>query len=176
MRAILDACVLFPSVLREMLIGAADLGAYKPIWSARILDEWRHAAARLGDKEGGIARTEIALLRAAYPLAEVTPTPLDDITLPDPDDVHVLAAAVAGQADYLVTKNLRDFPNRVVGRFNVIVSDPDVMLLSLLEEGWDIEGVVQRTVARTEAISGREQPLRALMRRAGLPRLGKRLG
>jgi predicted nucleic acid-binding protein len=175
MRVLLDACILFPSVLREVLIGTAHLGAFEPIWSSQILDEWRHAAARLGPEAEGIARTEIALLQARYPKAAVRPAPLDDVTLPDTGDLHVLGAAVAGQADYLLTKNLRDFPTRVVGRLGIQVSDPDVLLLNLLDAGWDIAAVVQNTVAQTEAISGRDQPLRALMRRAGLPRLGKRL-
>ena len=48
MKAVLDACVLYPTVLREILIGVADAGLYQPLWSARILDEWRHAAVRLG--------------------------------------------------------------------------------------------------------------------------------
>ena len=48
MRAVLDACVLYPTVLREILADAAGAGLYMPVWSARILDEWRHAAARQG--------------------------------------------------------------------------------------------------------------------------------
>ena len=48
MKAVLDACVLYPTVLREILIGVADAGLYTPVWSPRILAEWRHAAARLG--------------------------------------------------------------------------------------------------------------------------------
>ncbi|MEX0970674.1 MAG: PIN domain-containing protein [Paracoccaceae bacterium] len=176
MRVLLDACVLFPSVLREVLIGAADLGAFRPLWSARILDEWLHAAARLGREAEGIAQTEITLLRARFPQAEMQPAPLDDITLPDADDVHVLGAAVAGRANYLATKNLRDFPTRVVGRFGIQVTDPDVLLLSLLAEGHAIYHVVSAVRARTEAISGRPQLLRPLLRRAGLPRLGKQLG
>ena len=175
MRVLLDACVLLPSVLREVLMGAAHSGAFQPLWSARILGEWQHAAARLGAEAEGIARTEIALLRARFPDAETRPAPLDDLTLPDADDLHVLGAAVAGQADYLATKNLRDFPTRVVGRLGIQVTDPAVRLLSLCAEGHAIARVVAEVQARTEAISGRPQPLRPLLRRAGLPRLGKHL-
>ena len=65
MKAVLDACVLYPTVLREILILAAEAGLYEPVWSDRILAEWRHAAARLG--QGEVAGAEIALLRAARP-------------------------------------------------------------------------------------------------------------
>ncbi|MEN8935202.1 MAG: PIN domain-containing protein, partial [Planktotalea arctica] len=41
MKLLLDTCVLYPTVMREMLIGAARAGAFEPLWSARILEEWR---------------------------------------------------------------------------------------------------------------------------------------
>ena len=66
MKAVLDTCVLYPTVLREILIGAADAGLYEPVWSARILAEWRHAAARLGPDGAAVAGAEIALLRDLY--------------------------------------------------------------------------------------------------------------
>ncbi|HRO14243.1 MAG TPA: PIN domain-containing protein [Paracoccus sp. (in: a-proteobacteria)] len=71
MKAVLDACVLYPTVLREILIGAAEAGLFQPVWSARILAEWRHAAARLGGDQETVAGAEIALLRARHRQAEV---------------------------------------------------------------------------------------------------------
>jgi hypothetical protein len=176
MRVLLDACILFPTVLREILIGTAALGAYHPIWSPQILDEWRHAAARLGAAQAAIAGGEIAVLKAQFPDASFQPLALDDVVLPDADDLHVLGAALAGHATVLATRNLRDFPSRVLARFDLLVSDPDALLLRLMGEGWDIAGVVAQVVARTEQVSGREQPVRPLLKRAGLPRLGKALG
>ena len=67
MRVALDACVLFPTVLREMLLGAAAAGGFAPVWSARILEEWARATRRLPEGAEAVARAEIALLRAAWP-------------------------------------------------------------------------------------------------------------
>ena len=67
MRVALDACVLFPTVLREMLLGAAAAGGFAPVWSARILEEWARATRRLPEGAEAVARAEIA--RAARRLA-----------------------------------------------------------------------------------------------------------
>ena len=71
MRAVLDANVLFPTILREILTDLAGAGLYVPLWSARILAEWRHAASRLGADQDAVAGAEIALLRIRFPQAEL---------------------------------------------------------------------------------------------------------
>lgn len=176
-RVLLDANVLFPTVLREILLGVARSGAYAPLWSARILEEWARATRRLGPGAEEIARGEIALLRADWPGAEVTPPDglTATITLPDPDDAHVLAAAIAGGAETLLTLNRVDFPNRILARHGVIPRDPDGFLLELLEAGAPVGLAAEAARARAEAISGQPVALRPLLRRAGLNRLRKRL-
>lgn len=176
MRLVLDACVLYPTVLRELLIGVAEQGGFTPLWSARILGEWQHAAARLGPEGAAIAAGEITLLRAAWPDAEISADPALEarLSLPDPADCHVLAAAITGGAEAIVTLNLRDFPrNRLEG---LRALPPDDLLMELwLADSAVIEAVVAAVQARTETISGRTQPLRPLLKRAKLPRLGKAL-
>ena len=98
MRVLVDACVLYPTVLREIVLGCAGAGAFAPLWSARILEEWARAVGRMGPGEEAVARGEIAVVRARWPEAEVAVDPATEarLWLPDPDDVHVLAAAVDG--------------------------------------------------------------------------------
>ena len=112
MRLVLDACVLYPTVMREVLLGPARAGLFEPVWSARILEEWRRAAAKLGPAAAAQAAGEIALVRAAFPGAETAPAPGVEarLWLPDPGDVHVLATAIAASADGIVTLNASDFP------------------------------------------------------------------
>ncbi|HAC47887.1 MAG TPA: PIN domain-containing protein, partial [Sulfitobacter sp.] len=62
-RVLIDTCVLYPTVMREMVLGVAARGAFEPIWSARILEEWARAAIKLGPTGEAQARAEIALLR-----------------------------------------------------------------------------------------------------------------
>ncbi|WP_112321480.1 RSP_2648 family PIN domain-containing protein [Oceanibium sediminis] len=176
MRLLLDACILYPTVLREILIGTAETGAYTPLFSPRILEEWARAAARTAPESEPTARAEIALLKARWPDSLVTPDPAaeDSLSLPDPDDLHVLAAALEGRADGIVTLNLKDFPARTLSRHGLSVHSPDSLLAQVPEAV--TRKVAERIRQRTESISGRDQDLRKLLKRANLPRLGKAIG
>lgn len=67
MKVVIDTCVLFPTVLRELVLGVAETGAFKPLWSESILEEWRRAALRHGAEDAEIAGVEIALLASRFP-------------------------------------------------------------------------------------------------------------
>lgn len=178
MRVLIDACVLFPTVTRETVVGAAAAGGFVPLWSARILEEWARATRRLPEGAEHFARSEIALLRAAWPEAEVAVDEglAERLALPDPDDRHVLAAAVAGGAEVLLTRNRADFPTRTLARHGITLREPDGFLVEILADGVDLARVAAGVQARAERASGRPQPLRPMLKRAGLPRLGKALG
>lgn len=177
MRVLLDACVIFPTVMRELLVGLASAGLYEPIWSERILEEWVRATHRLGEGADAIARAEAAVMRDSFPQAMMRESRADDLWLPDPDDIHVLASAIAGNADVLVTNNLGDFPTRILSNHDILRRDPDGFMLDLLSDHDAIVRKVAEDVRlKAEAISGRDQVMRALLKRAGLPRLGKALG
>lgn len=174
MRLLLDANVLLPSILRELLLGAAAEGRFVPLWSARILEEWARATRRLPEGAEAVARAEIAALRSAWPEAEIAPDPDLEarLSLPDPHDIHVLAAAISGGADAILTRNRADFPPRALGRHGILLREPDGFLCELHAER-DLRSVVEAMRARTEAAGSRPQALRPLLKRAGLPRLGK---
>ncbi len=177
MRAFLDACVLYPTVMREVLLGIAGAGAYRPLWSPRVLEEWARAARKVAGGEA-VVRGEIALLRAAWPGAEVRPgeATMARMWLRDADDVHVLAAASDAGADVLVTSNLRDFPRGDAAAEGLRVLSPDAFSMERwLADGDAVAGAVERVRATAEAISGGPQPVRALLKRVGMPRLGKAL-
>jgi len=178
MRACLDACVLYPTVLREILMGVAAAGLFSPIWSARICEEWRRTAERQSPGDGVVAQGEIALINARWPQAQIPATPdLEQrLWLPDPADIHVLATAIAGGAEALVTMNLRDFPARELQPHGLVARHPDTWLHGL----WlDAPQVVADTVlavhATAQSLAGEPLDLRRLMKRARLPRLGKAL-
>jgi predicted nucleic acid-binding protein len=177
-RALLDANVLFPTVLREILLAVAARGVFVPLWSARLLEEWARATVKLGPGAEDVARGEIALLRAAWPAAEVAPAPSVEarLWLPDPDDVHVLAAAIAGSADLIVTFNAGDFPRATLAEEGLERQDPDQFLCALhVRHPADVAAAVADVAATARRLSGEELPLRPLLKRARLPRLGRRL-
>ena len=178
MKALLDACVLYPTVMREVLLGVAEAGRFEPLWSPRILEEWARAAAKLGRGQETLARGEIALVEAKFPAASVTPRAGDmsRLWLPDVHDVHVLAAAIAGSADVLVTLNTKDFPRHTLAEEGLIREAPDLFLRDLWAAQPDIVSEVAEHVRRkAERLSGEAWPIRKLMKKARLPRLGKAL-
>ncbi len=178
MKAVLDACVLYPTVLREVLLGVASEGLFEPLWSARLLEEWARAAGKLGPAAEAQARGEIALVRARWPRAEVPVAPDLEarLWLPDPADVHVLAAAIAGSAEVIVTFNAQDFPRNLLAEEGIGRSDPDGFLLDLsARDAGAVSRAAERVRAEAERLSGAPWDIRRLMKKAGLPRLGKAL-
>ena len=175
-RVVLDACVLFPTVMREVLLGCAAAGLFAPRWSARILEEWARATVKLGPGAEVYARGEIALLRARWPGAEVVVPDHTDLWLPDPDDIHVLAAAIAGYADLILTLNARDFPRDVLRAEGVGRTDPDSFLCDLFAQSpAPVRAVVSDVVAEACRLSGADWTVRTLLKKAKLNRLAKAL-
>lgn len=178
MKAVLDACVLYPTVLREILMGCAAAGLYTPLFSDRILREWTRATVKLGPEQQAVAEGEAVLLRAAFPRAIVREQSNIEarLLLPDPDDVHVLAVAIAGHADCIVTFNAMDFPRHVLAEEGLDRRDPDGFLWEL----WSHHpGEVTRIVAQVHAtacrMAGQDFTLKSLLKRAKLNRLAKAL-
>ncbi len=179
MRVLLDTCVIYPTVMRQILLGVAARGGFTPLWSARIICEWQHAAARLGPDGAAQAAAEAVQLARDWPRAEVIwPPSLEArLWLPDPSDIHVLAAAVAGSADLIVTLNARDFPRGILAEEGVSRADPDAFLLGQRAARPDlVTEAADEVLAEARRLSGKDWEMRALLRKARLPRLARALG
>jgi predicted nucleic acid-binding protein len=177
-RILIDTCVLYPTVMREVVLGVAATGAFEPIWSARILEEWARAAIKLGPEGEAQARAEIALIRAAWPKAERPAAPglVARLWLPDADDIHVLAVAVDAGADMIMTLNAKDFPRGTLAEEGIERVDPDSYFMQLWpEHDADIRVVSERILQAAQHMSGQDWDMRGLMKKARLPRLGKAL-
>ena len=133
---LLDACVLVPNALCDTLLRLAERGFYRPLWSERILEEVKYAILAAHPELDGIrVDARIAAMSGAFEDASVagwehTCAGLD---LPDPDDRHVLAAAIKVGAQSLVTFNLKDFPDHHLSDSGVEVVHPDEFLLDQLD-------------------------------------------
>ncbi len=179
MRVVIDTCVLYPTVMREVLLGVAATGAFQPVWSDRILEEWARAARKLGPSGETQARAEIALVSSAFPGARVSvPAGLvSRLWLPDDNDVHVLAAAVAASADAVMTLNVKDFPRSVLAEEGVQRLEPDGYLYGLwLQDATGVAAVANRVLAQANDMPGPDWNMRSLLKKARLPRLAKALG
>ena len=147
-----DACVLFPAPLRDLLMRVAHAGLVRARWTDAILDECfgNLAAARPDLSPEALARTR-KLMNAAVADCLVTDyQPLmTGLELPDPDDKHVLAAAIRCAAQVIVTTNLRDFPPEHLKRYHLEAQHPDDFVLGLVDiaPGAVASIVVQQTAA-----------------------------
>ncbi|MEO1275288.1 MAG: PIN domain-containing protein [Pseudomonadota bacterium] len=171
-RWFLDACVLYPQLLRGVLLGLGRAGLVQPFWSERVLEEWRIAAARAGGMAAeATVRGEVAAMEAAFPGAAVVPDPgLEAVlSLPDPADAHVAAGAASAGAR-VITLNIRDFPARRLASHGLEAEHADSAL-------WRLHGsapeAVSRSVAEAAALLAPGAGLRGALKRAGVPRFAK---
>jgi predicted nucleic acid-binding protein len=131
---VLDACVLIPLHLSNLLLRLAEAELYEPLWTEEILDEVRrNLVAKIGVTQQQAAK-RVNQMRAAFPAATVDGyRDLIEAMTNDPKDRHVLAAAVRGRAALIVTNNLRDFPATALDRYDVHAVHPDDFLLDQLD-------------------------------------------
>lgn len=134
--AVLDANVLVPSALCDTLLRLAADGFYRPLWSSQILAEVEHAILRIRpDLNPAQVAHRTNAMRAAFLDANVQGW--EEVTagldLPDPDDRHVLAAAIAGGAQAIVTFNGKDFPAERLAPRGIEARNPDEFLLDQLD-------------------------------------------
>lgn len=131
-----DACVLYPFHLRDVLIRVGQAGLVQAKWTDQILDEaFESVLANRPDLDPeSLARTR-CLMGEAIPDALVTEHEalIDGLELPDPDDRHVLAAAIRANAQVIVTSNLTDFPDHRLKRFGIEAQSPDEFLHHLVD-------------------------------------------
>ena len=177
---VLDACVLVPVTLADTLLRIAERDLYRPLWSARIVAEAVDAIVEVHpDIRPEQVQRRFVDMDGAFEDASVEGwEDLEDtVTLPDADDRHVVAAAVRGRADAIVTANIRDYPPDVVGPLDIEVIYPDAFLLDQL----DLAPRTVLEVLREQAGHTRQPALSpvdlvARLARAGVPAFADEAG
>jgi predicted nucleic acid-binding protein len=133
---VLDACVLYPAPIRDLLLNLADLEIYSPKWSEIIQEEWiRNLLKNRPDLTRQKLQKTAQVMNAAFPDAEVHSFEelIDLIELPDLGDRHVLAAGIKCKADGIITFNTKDFPRENLDQYNIEVYTPDEFIHLLNE-------------------------------------------
>lgn len=133
-----DACVLYSAPLRDLLLRLATVDLFRARWTETILDEcFRNLASNRPDLQlTQLARTR-ELMNAHVLDALITgyETLIPSLTLPDPTDRHVLAAAITGGVDAIITYNLTDFPMQALKVFGIEAQHPDEFIACQLDLG-----------------------------------------
>ena len=177
--AVLDANVLFPFQLRNLLLHLAVEQLYEPLWSQEIVDECcRNLRDRLGLTPEKIAHLA-EQMRRSFPESWGTGYAgrADNLTLPDEGDRHLFALALHYEADCIITRNQRHFPGELLMPLGIELLEPDSFVERLAETS---TGAALRA-AETHRLSLTRRPLSpdaylvSLRERAGLPRTVDRL-
>ena len=154
---ILDACVLYPAPLRDLLLWLALAGVYRPRWTETIHEEWIGSLLKVRpDLDRARLERTRDLMNQAVPDCLVAGFEglIAGLSLPDPDDRHVLAAAIHGGAETIVTYNLADFPSETLAAHGIQAQHPDEFIAHFL----DIEPVAVCSAAKQQRASLRNPP------------------
>jgi hypothetical protein len=129
--ALLDANVLYPAPLRDLLLQLAVADLFRAKWTADIHREWIGALLRNEPHRDRdvLERTRGLMDKATRDcLVSGYEGLIPSLRLPDPDDRHVLAAAIIGRCDVIVTQNLKHFPDSALAPYQIDVQHPDEFL------------------------------------------------
>uniref|UniRef100_A0A9E7ZTG4 PIN domain-containing protein n=1 Tax=Bosea sp. NBC_00436 TaxID=2969620 RepID=A0A9E7ZTG4_9HYPH len=177
--AVCDACVLYPFHQRNILVQASVDGLFDARWTDEIHDEWmRNLIANVPAISLERLQATRRLMELALPGARVAGFHqlIDTVTLPDPDDRHVVAAALAAKASHILTWNLRDFPAQSMRRHGLICTTPDEFLSKLYDNAPELVVASLADARRNLTKSGISTlNFLALLKDQGLTKLEMRL-
>lgn len=130
-----DACVLHTPLFKAVILEFASVGLFRLVLSETILTEWqRSLETRFGDSPEKAA-APVQTVREAFcsAIVDVPVSLINGIKLPDPDDRHVLAAALVGKAAAIITSNLKDFPDEICGGYGMEIIHPDTFIVNIID-------------------------------------------
>ena len=139
--AVLDACVLYPAPIRDLLLNLAEVGLFKPFWSEKIQEEWvSNLLINRPDLTSKKLNVTIVAMDSAFPDANMPEDKvlIQKLRLPDKNDRHVLATAIQSNSKWIVTANLKDFPNDYLKEFGVEAISADNYIASLFSKETDL--------------------------------------
>jgi hypothetical protein len=155
--AVIDACSLVRVLNRNLLLTLAEHGFFRVRWSDEIINETQRALQKIFEKRGDAAAAGRALrsvegMKSAFP--EATVGQIENYQaaaprLPDPKDEHVLLAALATQAQTIVTENLRHFPASALDPLNIEARSSDDFIADtiMLDEGRAVAAIRKMRMA-----------------------------
>ena len=150
---VIDACVFFSMLQSDALMSLCTRGLFAAKWSVRIENEWIRALSEKRPNEIDKINRRRDTMRKVVPDWEVPETAVTRLEpclkLPDPGDTHVLAAAIAGHADCIVTANLKDFPSELIDPYGIEIVDPDRFIINQ----WDLDPI--QAIAAFKAMRAR---------------------
>lgn len=168
-----DACVFFPAPLRDFLLTLAETDLFRPRWTHQIHEEWvRNLILRRPGLEPERLKRTCRTMNEFFPdsLIEGYEELIPTLTLPDANDRHVLAAAIRGRCEVIVTLNLKDFPQSVLDEYDIEAQHPDDFALNTMDLGLNaVLSVIRKQRARLKNPPKSAEEYLETLERQGLP-------
>jgi predicted nucleic acid-binding protein len=137
-RVFVDTNVLFPYSLMDMMLTLAEDGIHEFLWSEDLLDEWEEVIVRERQRSAESAAHLTAQIRSFFAEGYIPQSDYAHMvaSMPggDPDDHLHMAAAIAGNADLIITSDAGDYPRLELARHGIRVLNPDEYLVEVLGE------------------------------------------
>ncbi len=132
---ILDANVLYPFRVRDVLLTFAHEGLFRARFTEEIMYEWTKNLVQQKPELEESVKSQALMIRKTFDECFVTGhmSLIDGLEMPDKDDRHVLAAAIRCSAQVIVTENRRDFPPDLLEEYDIEALGADDMLVSTYE-------------------------------------------
>ncbi len=178
-RVFADTNVLFPFSIMDLVLGMAEDGMHEFIWSNDLLDEWERVIAENNQRSAESAASIVAAVREFFEDGEIPTTSyaaeVDDMPSADLDDRKHIAAAKAGRATVLLTRNLKHFPSQPLSEMSIRVLDPDAYLCEQLANSpeqmlWTVTRIAGEKRRPTLTVG----ELLATLANAGVPEFAER--
>jgi predicted nucleic acid-binding protein len=178
-RAVLDANVLFPFHIGHLLSFACFVGLLDGRWTIDIEREWvENAVLRYGEVERARIESRRDAMNAAVPWARVNDYQkhIERIAFQDPNDAHVIAAAIEANARFIVTKDKAFYAPSMQNLYGFSAIDPDDILVNILDAQPEaFVELIDKVLASLRASKPTIEGYAELLAASGLPRLAERL-
>jgi predicted nucleic acid-binding protein len=179
-RVFVDTNVLFPFSVMDLLLGLTEDAVHEVIWTDALLNEWEEVIVRDHRRSAESAASVTAAIRAFFPESKVERDDyqhlIGEMSGADPDDHEHMAAAVAGGAAAILTRNRKHFPEEPLAERGVRVMDPDDYLCELTDEVPDeVAATVVRLAAEKQRPPKTPDDLLGSLRHAGVPRFSDKV-
>ena len=173
---VLDTCVLFPTVVRNILLKLAISSEFTPKWSEKIMEEWLFSAKKKGLISIESAKIEIMQMKLRFPhaMCKFNDSSIEGYWLPDINDIHVLSVAIQSKSQGIITFNKKDFPNSILAKYNLFSINPDQFIADIYRKNPNlVSGIVCEELDEINSTYEKQMSIKGLLKKAQLPKLAK---
>ena len=179
-RVFIDTSELFPFTIMDVLLTLSEDLLFTWVWTDELLTEWEEVIVREGQRTSKSAASVVAAVRTYFGKSRIDPavyrTRIADNLSPDPADRIHAAAAVYGDVDVLITRNLKHLRTRPVLEAGIkVITSVDFLCTLLADRRHHVVASFIRAAEAKQNPPTTAQELASKVAGAGAPRFAERV-